>query len=203
MAALAPLSSTCAQKTWNGCVYQYDASLRGYRIVRAEAPPDLVARVARCKERYRFTGPLRVSGAPRESVALGDIPGPMHALLEDVSDAKIAELDTAQVLDYGLANRFSELPRSLIEGRLWHVVFGGRWHHSSHITSLETATRCLLARRLARSRKNHNTHTLAVGDNLGTVLSSCKGRSGKWALMQHLRRASAFSLAANITLRDR
>ena len=122
MAALVPLSYSSVHKQWHSEVFQYDASLRGYGVVSATVPLDLVKETGRLKERYRFKGFHRCRAAPRaQSLAAGIGVKCDEDTILDVEDKQLHTLSDEGIACLGTRVGFREVPKKLIEGRKWKV----------------------------------------------------------------------------------
>ena len=184
---LMPLGVADLRAPWCPDIYCTDASLSGYAVYGRELAFDEVREIGREDERWRFyRGPVI---APR-AAALGDE-------LEDPLTVK-PEIEGEQFGDWELNETFPEVPKSVLDDRVWHKLWNAPIYHKEPIHVLEGRSILGAVKHACRDNRKHGSRILVLNDNMGVVLAAQKGRCSAYPLLRILRRVAAHSLGCGV-----
>ena len=126
MVALVPLAFADMRRSWSSTIHAYDASLKGFGVVRAQANAEVIGNVGRVRERFRFAG--GGSHKPREAAE--------QRGAETKLDVEVAGFSEQDALRVGESACFREVPVDLVEDRSWSTVSGGNGEKGRHTSPL-------------------------------------------------------------------
>ena len=200
-------------------IFCSDSSGDGYALHESPAAPAEVAGLGRWKERWRFREVLHpgggVCGEPPSEPAQPRV-GPGSAWADQLLGppqpdqrppaAALGRVER-QARDFVFVKTGIPSVSQLIThpGR-WRLILAGAW--AGHSTSLpihilECRTSLMGLRRAAVTRAAEDTVVVSLGDNMGDVLSTERGRASDFGLNALCRQACSWQWAAGIDWRRR
>ncbi|CAK0872713.1 unnamed protein product, partial [Prorocentrum cordatum] len=186
-----------------------DSSAVGYALhVTSVSGPEFRA-VARYRERWRFdaversddgwgavgswTAEWRASPDPAGSLGGGprDLGGGPAVRCRPWRDIETVERPAEEV-------GIPPLPDALLASKRWAMVVKGAWQHDGVIHEKEGRVLLMGLVRASRCVGLHGKRVLSIGDNLSSLCSFEKGRSGSFALRRLCQRAGALSIGCEL-----
>ncbi|CAK0843436.1 unnamed protein product, partial [Prorocentrum cordatum] len=186
-----------------------DSSAVGYALhVTSVSGPEFRA-VARYRERWRFdaversddgwgavgswTAEWRASPDPAGSLSGGprDLGGGPAIRCRPWRDIETVERPAEEV-------GIPPLPDALLASQRWAMVIKGAWQHDGVIHEKEGRVLLMGLVRASRCVGLHGKRVLSIGDNLSSLCSFEKGRSGSFALRRLCQRAGALSIGCEL-----
>ena len=98
---------------------------------------------------------------------------------------------------------FENIDSHLLDPAHWHSVFGAPLQFQESVHMCEARGLLATIKHCSRNSLMHRHHIAILGDNLGLVLCSAKGRCAHYPLLRLLQRMCAECIAANIIPRYR
>ncbi|CAE8630360.1 unnamed protein product [Polarella glacialis] len=194
--SLLPLLFTDVKLGWSSLVQETDSCFSGYGVVYGQFDIQLVKKVGRWDERWRFRAPGWEKHAPRDVALEG---------LDVLSDIRTVRSSVCgeQDREWHVDDKFPEVDSFFHDGKNWQHGWSSPWsvREKVHIGEARGVVSCIRAR--ARDLGQRNSHGLVLCDNLGDALAFSKGRCKDFALLLTIRRAAALQVAANIRIRVR
>ncbi|CAK0812038.1 unnamed protein product, partial [Prorocentrum cordatum] len=186
-----------------------DSSAVGYaRHVTSVSGPEFRA-VARYRERWRFDAVERsddgwgaVGGWSAEWRASPDPAGSLGGGPRDLGGGPAVRCRPWR--DIETVERPAEevgippLPDALLASKRWAMVIKGAWQHDGVIHEKEGRVLLMGLVRASRCVGLHGRRVLSIGDNLSSLCSFEKGRSGSFALRRLCQRAGALSIGCEL-----
>ncbi len=206
------------------CVFCSDSSELGYEIAVTSALPAEVMDLARWKERWRFREVDDPIEDRPETAKQGQIAGGVCAVADDSAfsrwavEANLMQAAAGRRRVGGVAvdtfraaarPRRVELfhaavpaiPATITWSARYAPLCTGAWRHPSKIHALESRV-ALMGLRFAAARPAfHDSVVVSVGDNMGEVLATEKGRATDPVLNAQCRRAAGLQVSAGIRWR--
>ncbi|CAK0868029.1 unnamed protein product, partial [Prorocentrum cordatum] len=195
-----------------------DSSEAGYALHRRRCDPEAVRRLARLRERWRFTpDEKRPEALEDDTYTPGWLPGAGGVLGEGDPSCGIATWAPpprraderphgtvrARVAQAPRRATFEDIPDELVAPEAWSLVVEGAWRTRAPIHILEARIALAGLRHASRSLECHGRRVLSLGDNMAEVLSTEKGRAVDVGLGSVCRRSAAIQVATGIRWRRR
>ncbi|CAK0861426.1 unnamed protein product [Prorocentrum cordatum] len=195
-----------------------DSSEAGYALHRRRCDPEAVRRLARLRERWRFTpDEKRPEALEDDTYTPGWLPGAGGVLGEGDPSCGIATWAPpprraderphgtvrARVAQAPRRATFEDIPDELVAPDAWSLVVEGAWRTRAPIHILEARIALAGLRHASRSLECHGRRVLSLGDNMAEVLSTEKGRAVDVGLGSVCRRSAAIQVATGIRWRRR
>ena len=144
-----------------------DASLSGTAVSSLDCSADMVRKIGKCREMWRFKSKDPLNRARDMAMSLDPF-----ADMSTVRDMTGEELDPFQ-----LNLLFEHVPAEVACSPEWRHQFACRMRMKERITVLEGRGSIQAIRHKLRSRANFKMKHLHLGDNLGMVLAFDRGRA--------------------------
>lgn len=183
ISAILPLLQTNNSSVWHPTITCSDASLFGIGNCIKRESPEVLGKVGRCCERWRYKHSKSIQAW-------------LHSLEE--FDPEIVD-PVGTCVDF----EFSEVPETVFEDAGWKTVHAARVFGDHSILHLEALALLFWAKHTLRNTAAHGRRVLSLVDNLALCLAVTKGRSGSPHLVTPLRNIAAFLLATGTILYTR
>ena len=221
--ALSPLLVTNLAAPWSDQVHSVDASFWGLGVCATTVPSEVVRKIGRQAERWRFQshhhvkarnvleGCQSVPGAYLDpdggqwfsSTLTGHSdsnspPAPSNHITNHESDEfhdLLCDVDASYSLHSHSQHAFESVTHDVID-RPWKVVGRHRWRQRQSLPVLEHRSGLYAIKHILRNSKNHGMRHLILGDSMTTTLCEDKGRSSNYEMRRVCMQVAALSLGS-------